>query len=75
MAKGKRQGRRPSRVAKAWSGRFREQTDRLVEAFTRSIEIDRRLYAHDIQGSIAHCRTLAKARVLTGRETAENIRG
>ena len=75
MAQGKRVGPRRSIVAKAWSGRFREQTDRLVEAFTRSIDIDRRLYAHDIQGSIAHCRTLAKARVLTGKETATIIRG
>ncbi len=27
--------------------------------------VDRRLYAQDIQGSIAHCKTLEKARVLT----------
>ncbi len=60
---------------KAWAGRFRERTDRLVETFTRSIEVDRRLYAHDIQGSIAHCQTLAKARVLSRRETATIIRG
>ena len=53
---------------KAWSGRFREPTHRLVEAFTGSVTVDRRLYAQDIQGSIAHCKTLAKARVLTPRE-------
>ena len=53
---------------KAWSGRFREPTHRLVEAFTGSVAVDRRLYAQDIQGSIAHCKTLAKARVLTPRE-------
>jgi argininosuccinate lyase len=46
-----------------------------VEAFTRSIAVDRRLFAHDIQGSIAHCQTLAKARVLSRRETATIIRG
>ncbi|ALA56838.1 argininosuccinate lyase [Nitrospira moscoviensis] len=72
QAKGKS---RPRGVKKAWAGRFAEQTDRLVEAFTRSIEVDRRLYRYDIDGSIAHCRTLTKARILTGRESAAIIRG
>ncbi len=54
---------------KAWSGRFREPTHRLVEAFTGSLTADRRLYAQDIQGSIAHCKTLERARVLTPGET------
>ena len=72
--------RKPSKEAggklsKAWAGRFREQTNRLVEDFSRSVAVDRRMYAHDIQGSIAHCRTLAKAGVLTKRETATIVRG
>lgn len=54
---------------KAWSGRFREPTHRLVEAFTGSLTVDRRLYAQDIEGSIAHCKTLERARVLTPGET------
>ena len=61
--------------SKAWAGRFREPTDRLVEAFSRSIAVDKRLYAQDIRGSIAHCQTLAKAGVLTRRETATIVRG
>lgn len=77
MAQGQGQGGLPPRAAdrKAWAGRFREQTDRMVEAFSRSIAVDRRLYAHDIQGSIAHCQTLAKAGVLSRRETATIVRG
>ncbi|GIW55830.1 MAG: argininosuccinate lyase [Nitrospiraceae bacterium] len=62
-------------TAKLWSGRFRDRTDRLVEAFTSSLAFDRRLYAHDIRGSIAHCKTLERAGVLTSRETSEMIRG
>ena len=54
---------------KAWAGRFRAKTDRFVEAFTRSVTVDSRLYAEDIVGSIAHCKTLEKARVLTRAET------
>ena len=69
-------GRRGNGLAdgKAWSGRFREPTHRLVEAFTSSVTVDRRLYAEDIQGSIAHCKTLEKARVLTSSETRTIVR-
>ena len=51
-----------------WTGRFTEATDAFVEAFTASEHFDRRLYRHDIQGSIAHARMLAKAGVLTEAE-------
>ena len=60
---------------KAWDGRFREKTDRLVEAFTRSVTVDSRLYGEDIAGSIAHCKTLEKARVLTRAETRAIVHG
>ncbi|MGM0454417.1 MAG: argininosuccinate lyase, partial [Thermodesulfobacteriota bacterium] len=42
---------------------------------TSSIAVDRRLYAYDIAGSIAHCKTLVKAGILTEAESAELIRG
>ena len=60
---------------KAWGGRFKHKTNRLVESFTVSVAVDRRLYAHDIQGSIAHCKTLGKARVLTATEARTIVRG
>ena len=60
---------------KAWAGRFRERTDPFVEAFTKSVTIDSRLYAEDIAGSIAHCKTLEKARILTRAETRAIVRG
>ncbi len=60
---------------KLWGGRFSEATDKLVEAFTSSIHVDRRLYAHDILGSQAHARTLARAGVLTEAEAEELCRG
>jgi argininosuccinate lyase len=50
------------------SGVFTQATDRRVERFTESISFDRRLYAHDIQGSIAHAQMLAKVGVLTADE-------
>lgn len=75
MEKAKRNTRRTVATGKAWAGRFQEPTDRLVEAFTVSVAVDRRLYAHDIQGSIAHCKTLEKARVLSSKETRTIVRG
>ncbi len=65
---------------KAWGGVFNEATDRRVEEFTESVSFDRRLYAHDIAGSVAHARMLAKVGVISPDEcqqiehTLEQIR-
>src|SRR5438309_7446084 len=61
--------------SKLWAGRFRGKTDPKVETFTSSLAIDRRLFRHDIAGSIAHCRTLERAGVLTRREADKLVAG
>jgi len=53
---------------KLWGGRFREPTNKMVEAFTASIEVDRRLYRYDIEGSIAHAKMLAKQKIITKKD-------
>ncbi len=53
-----------------WGGRFSEGPDARVAAFTESVSFDARLYAHDIRGSIAHARMLAKVGVLRDDEFA-----
>ena len=50
---------------KLWGGRFTEQTDAFVEAFTASVSFDRRMAAEDIAGSIAHAEMLTKVGILT----------
>jgi len=60
---------------KPWDGRFSERTDRLVEEFTSSINIDKRLYSYDIKGSIAHCRMLARQSIITEEEASLLIQG
>jgi argininosuccinate lyase len=60
---------------KLWGGRFSEATDQLVEAFSASVSYDRRLGRHDIQGSIAHARMLAKVGVLTAADSERIIHG
>lgn len=61
--------------SKLWGGRFQQQTHHLVEAFTASIGFDQRLYEQDIRGSIAHCYTLQRAKILSRQECATLIRG
>ncbi len=56
---------------KLWGGRFSESTDAFVEAFTASINFDKRLYKHDIAGSKAHAKMLNKVGILTDNELAE----
>jgi argininosuccinate lyase len=58
-----------------WGGRFSESTDQFVQEFTASVSFDRRLYAHDIRGSIAHATMLAEAGVLSSDERDQIIDG
>jgi len=60
---------------KPWSGRFTQPTDATVEAFTASVQFDRRLYHHDILGSIAHAQMLAKVGVLAKKECDAIVKG
>jgi argininosuccinate lyase len=60
---------------KPWDGRFSEKTDKVVEAFTSSIDVDKRLYAYDIEGSIAHCKMLAKSSIISQGESDKLIQG
>jgi argininosuccinate lyase len=59
----------------SWGGRFSEPTDAFVARFTASVDFDQRLYAHDIQGSIAHAKMLTKVGVLTQAECDDILRG
>ncbi len=62
-------------AGKAWGGVFDEATDRRVEEFTESISFDRRLYTHDITGSIAHAQMLATVGLLTSDECQQIEQG
>ena len=67
--------RKQNSTDKLWGGRFSEATDAFVERFTASVDFDKRLYQHDIDGSIAHAGMLAKVGVLTGTEQAQILEG
>lgn len=52
------------------SGVFQAGTDKRLEAFAESISFDRRLYRHDIRGSIAHAEMLSSVGLITADEFA-----
>ena len=60
---------------KLWGGRFAERTAASVEAFTASIHFDARLYRHDIAGSRAHARMLARQGLISDAECRDILRG
>ncbi|MBI1823459.1 MAG: argininosuccinate lyase [Nitrospirae bacterium] len=67
--------KKESHNKKLWGGRFSETTRLNVEKFTSSIHFDKRLARFDIEGSIAHCKTLHRAGILSRSESAKMIQG
>ncbi|MBU1343071.1 MAG: argininosuccinate lyase [Proteobacteria bacterium] len=60
---------------KLWGGRFSQSTDKLVEKFNASIDVDKRLYESDIEGSIAHLKMMAKQGIIPQDEAVTLIAG
>jgi argininosuccinate lyase len=58
-----------------WGGRFAEATAASVEAYSASIQYDSRLYHHDIIGSKAHARMLARQGLITDAECKAIVQG
>ncbi len=58
-----------------WKGRFQQNTAPLLQKYSESISFDWRLWAHDIEGSIAHSAALEKAGLLTADERAQIVAG
>ena len=57
-----------------WKGRFEGALDPRVRDFTASLELDKRLAAHDVRGSIAHARMLGRQGVIAKDEAATLVR-
>ncbi len=68
-------GKQASADNKLWGGRFSEPTDAFVEAFTASVEFDKRMYKQDIEGSRAHARMLCKVGVLSEKDRDAILKG
>jgi argininosuccinate lyase len=60
---------------KMWGGRFESAPDAIMEEINASIGFDRRLFAQDIRGSLAHARMLAEKGIISKSDAAEIRRG
>jgi argininosuccinate lyase len=58
-----------------WSGRFAEPMSARMQRFNASVDVDRRLAAVDIAGSLAHARMLAATGVISADDRAAIERG
>jgi argininosuccinate lyase len=56
-------------------GRFHKPAAEIARRYSESVSIDRRLYRHDIAGSMAHAAALAQAGILTSEEREKIEKG
>lgn len=60
---------------KLWGGRFKKETNALVEEYTASISFDQKLYHEDITGSLAHVTMLAECGIIATKDAREIKQG
>ena len=56
--------------SKLWGGRFKSDSDKLVDNFNASINFDKRLWKEDIEGSMAYCKMLGKQGIIRQDEAS-----
>ena len=64
-----------TRKHKLWEGRFVAATAPIVEQFTASIAVDKRLAPYDIAGSLAHCHMLVTRGIIPAADGKRICRG
>jgi argininosuccinate lyase len=57
-----------AKKSEAWSARFSEPVAELVKRYTASVDFDKRLALHDIDGSLAHADMLQSVGLLTAAD-------
>ncbi|TPW27288.1 argininosuccinate lyase [Pararhizobium mangrovi] len=65
----------PDAANRMWGGRFAKGPSAVMEEINASIDFDRKLYAEDIRGSIAHAEMLEKQGILTTRDRDAIVEG
>ena len=62
-------------MAKLWGGRFTEATDASAYRFNQSISFDRKMYAEDIRGSVAHAEMLGRQGIISADDKEKIVSG
>src|SRR5574343_1738320 len=68
-------GNQLDKKSQAWSALFSEPMSELVKRYTSSVFFDKRLWAADIDGSLAHAEMLAAQGVIGAQDLADIQRG
>ena len=58
-----------------WGGRFNSTTSKIFEQIGSSIDVDKRLFAEDILGSIVHAQMLIKKKIIDKKKGSKIISG
>lgn len=58
-----------------WKGRFKKELSKTTNDFNSSISFDSRMYAEDIEGSIAHATMLGRCGIISEESCADIIQG
>ena len=64
-----------TKTNKIWGERMKSKPSYLLTKINASINIDKRLYLQDIKGSIAHCKMLAKQKIIKKDISNKIIKG
>ena len=60
---------------KMWAGRFDKALDKVADDFNSSIHFDKKMYKHDIMGSVQHATMLCSVGILTDKELSLIVDG
>ncbi|MFH2068725.1 MAG: argininosuccinate lyase [Candidatus Omnitrophota bacterium] len=63
------------KTKRLWGGRFDQKPAKAAEAFSNSLDADRRLAKYDVEGSIAHAKMLEQVGLLNGTEIKKIVSG
>ena len=58
-----------------WGGRFKEGVNEKASRFSSSVDLDKRLYKEDIDGSIVYAMALKEAKVITQKDYSKIKKG
>ena len=64
-----------TKTNKVWGKRMKSKPSKLLTEINASIDIDKKLYEQDINGSIAHCKMLTKKKIISSQVAKKIISG
>ncbi len=60
---------------KMWGGHYASSSAAIMAEINASIDVDKRMYAQDIEASKAHAQMLAKQKIISGKDVQDIVKG